>query len=178
MYDAGKVGLTMEGLHDSTRTYEKLSVVTNTEKTKLYISKKNVPSGVAITNTEYWEESMNNNSVSLDWEHVADISTGGEIWTHSVHADMKYEYLAVARGMSVKVNTEYESHKSSVWYQTVEEGSTTFRVIYFSMEVDIDDTENDIIYIVMDSTDDSAMHFEGTLYRRPITEHLLEPEEA
>lgn len=141
MYDAGKVGLTMEGLHDSTRTYEKLSVVTNTEKTKLYISKKNVPSGVALTNTEYWEESMNNSSVNLDWEYVADISAGGEIWTHSVHADMKYEYLATSTYMSVKVNTEYESLKSNVWYQPMEEGSTTFRIIYFSMQVDIDDPE-------------------------------------
>ena len=177
MYDAGKVGLTMEGLHDSTRTYEKLSVVTNTAKTKLYISKKNVPSGVALTNTEYWEESMNNNSVSLDWEFLTTFDAYGD-WTESFPADTKYEYLAVEdRGMSVKINTEYENRKTTVHHFAFEGMSVPADDYYFTMQIEQDEQGYVLIelqYYRNDSTD----NYSGAIYRRPITEHLLEPEEA
>ena len=100
MYDAGKVGLTMEGTHDSTRTYEKLSVVSNSDSSKLYISKKNVPAGTLLTNTEYWHEVLNlnltdvviGNSISLGRKADTTIGTKSVAEGHSTTASGDFSH--------------------------------------------------------------------------------------
>lgn len=51
--DLGKVMMTMEGEYNSEREYEVLSVVSFEDIS--YISKKNVPSNIPVTNKEYWQ---------------------------------------------------------------------------------------------------------------------------
>jgi len=51
----GKVTPTCEGVHDINKEYSRLSIVTNTDNTKSYISKKDVPINIAITDEEYWQ---------------------------------------------------------------------------------------------------------------------------
>ena len=51
--DLGKVMITIEGEHSLKREYEVLSVVSFENIS--YISKKNVPSNIPVTNTEYWQ---------------------------------------------------------------------------------------------------------------------------
>lgn len=49
----GKVSITIEGLWDSNKEYDILSLVTYNDKN--YISKKIVPKNIDITNKEYWQ---------------------------------------------------------------------------------------------------------------------------
>lgn len=49
----GKVSITIEGLWDSNKEYDILSLVTYNDKN--YISKKIVPKNIDITNEEYWQ---------------------------------------------------------------------------------------------------------------------------
>lgn len=50
--DLGKASLTVNGPHDSTIAYEKLCVVSANGIS--YVSKKAVPAGILLANTEYW----------------------------------------------------------------------------------------------------------------------------
>lgn len=43
-----------EGVHDNSRAYEPLCIVTDSGNTTSYTSKKDVPVGVALNNTDYW----------------------------------------------------------------------------------------------------------------------------
>lgn len=49
----GKVCPTCEGVHSTSKKYDKLSIVNS--GTNSYISKKAVPTGIDITNDEYWQ---------------------------------------------------------------------------------------------------------------------------
>lgn len=51
----GKIAPTPKGTWNNTNEYEKLDIVTYDNKHKVYIALKNVPVGINITNTEYWE---------------------------------------------------------------------------------------------------------------------------
>ena len=51
----GKVCLTPNGYWDRQHEYERISIVTNKFTNTSYISKKDVPIGVDITNQEYWQ---------------------------------------------------------------------------------------------------------------------------
>jgi len=48
----------LEGFHDSNREYENFSIVTD-DKNNSYTSKKNVPVGIALTDTNYWVQTGN-----------------------------------------------------------------------------------------------------------------------
>ena len=45
------------GVHDSAKTYEPLSIVSNANQTKTYTSKQKVPAGIDLENQEYWAQS-------------------------------------------------------------------------------------------------------------------------
>lgn len=51
---AGKVRMTPKGEWVANTSYEVLDLVSNTDKTIFYIAKQDVPSGVSLTNEEYW----------------------------------------------------------------------------------------------------------------------------
>lgn len=51
----GKVCLTPDGYWDRQKEYERISVVTVELTGRSYISKKDVPAGVSISNQEYWQ---------------------------------------------------------------------------------------------------------------------------
>lgn len=51
----GKVRPTVEGDWNKTQAYSLLSIVYNEESNKSYISKKDVPENIEITNKEYWQ---------------------------------------------------------------------------------------------------------------------------
>lgn len=56
----GKVRPTVEGDHSQNKKYDILSIVYDTLGNKSYISKKDVPKGILITNKEYWQLFGNN----------------------------------------------------------------------------------------------------------------------
>ena len=51
---AGKVRMTPKGIYNPSISYEVLDLVSNSEKSILYIAKQAVPAGTALTNTLYW----------------------------------------------------------------------------------------------------------------------------
>ena len=51
----GKVMMTAEGTYDSNKGYGPISLITDEETGKSYISRKEVPSGTQINNREYWQ---------------------------------------------------------------------------------------------------------------------------
>ena len=60
----GKIRMTPKGTHDSTITYNILDFVTNSNNTKCYIAKQNVPIGIELTNTAYWTPILETTRVS------------------------------------------------------------------------------------------------------------------
>ena len=53
--DLGKVCVTAEGNHIESESYERLSIVYDPIRRKSYLSKTDVPQGIHIDNTEYWQ---------------------------------------------------------------------------------------------------------------------------
>lgn len=53
--DLGKVIMTPEGIHDSTKEYDILSMVVDNNTGNGYVSKKQVPVGIELDNEEYWK---------------------------------------------------------------------------------------------------------------------------
>ena len=51
----GKVSVTPAGYWNRQKEYERIDVVTNITSNIAYIAKKDVPSGIDITNEEYWQ---------------------------------------------------------------------------------------------------------------------------
>ena len=51
----GKIGITVNGDYDATLSYQKLCMVKDTTTGITYISRKDVPVGIDITNTDYWQ---------------------------------------------------------------------------------------------------------------------------
>lgn len=51
----GKVTLTTDGTYDSTKEYDRISLVYDPNTYISYISKQHVPAGTALSNTEYWQ---------------------------------------------------------------------------------------------------------------------------
>ena len=51
----GKVMMTAEGTYNKDKKYEPISLVTDEETNKSYISRKDVPAGIQINNREYWQ---------------------------------------------------------------------------------------------------------------------------
>lgn len=51
----GKVMMTAEGTYNKDKKYEPISLVTDEETNKSYISRKEVPAGIQINNREYWQ---------------------------------------------------------------------------------------------------------------------------
>lgn len=50
----GRVSPCPKGVWSSSTAYQRLDIVTNADKTKGYIAKKDVPAGTALTNATYW----------------------------------------------------------------------------------------------------------------------------
>lgn len=50
----GKVSITVGGVHTSTQAYNLLCIVSSPDYSKIYISRQNVPVGIALTSTTYW----------------------------------------------------------------------------------------------------------------------------
>lgn len=53
--DLGKVIMTPEGIHDSTKEYDILSMVVDNNTGNGYVSKKQVPANIELNNEEYWK---------------------------------------------------------------------------------------------------------------------------
>ena len=53
--DLGKVIMTPEGIHDSTKEYDILSMVVDNNTGNGYVSKKQVPANIELDNEEYWK---------------------------------------------------------------------------------------------------------------------------
>ena len=53
--DLGKVCITAEGKHVESKSYERLSIVYDPIRRKSYLSKIDVPQGIHIDNTKYWQ---------------------------------------------------------------------------------------------------------------------------
>lgn len=53
--DLGKVCVTAEGKHSESKSYERLSIVYNPIRRKSYLSRMDVPAGIHIDNTKYWQ---------------------------------------------------------------------------------------------------------------------------
>lgn len=51
----GKIGITVDGDYDSTKEYQKLCMVKDIDSGITYISRKDVPIGIEITNKDYWQ---------------------------------------------------------------------------------------------------------------------------
>lgn len=51
----GKVSLTFNGQHDSNKAYDRLCCVFDNDSNCTYVSRKPVPSGVELSNEEYWQ---------------------------------------------------------------------------------------------------------------------------
>lgn len=60
--DLGKLGITTGGDWNIESEYEQLVIVYDTESNASYISKQNVPTGIEITNTDYWQIIVRNDS--------------------------------------------------------------------------------------------------------------------
>jgi len=60
---AGKVRMTPKGEHNSNSTYEVLDLVSSSDGLSYYIAKKAVPSGIALSNTQYWDAVININTI-------------------------------------------------------------------------------------------------------------------
>ena len=50
----GKATFVPRGQHDSSLSYDRLNIVTNDDNTAVYVAIKSVPSGTALSNTEFW----------------------------------------------------------------------------------------------------------------------------
>lgn len=76
----GKVRPTSEGVHDSTKEYDILCIVTNEDKTAAYISKKDVPVDISLDNEEYWECILKGSKIEtsglVDEEDLTSITVG------------------------------------------------------------------------------------------------------
>lgn len=73
-YTGPKAIMTAGGTHDSTQTYEALTVVFDSVSGNSYVSKIDVPTGISLDNTTYWQISANpNEAVTELLEDVADL---------------------------------------------------------------------------------------------------------
>ena len=50
-----KVSPSLEGVHDPTKAYDRLSVVYEETTNVSYISRTDVPAGINLTNANYWQ---------------------------------------------------------------------------------------------------------------------------
>ena len=74
--ELGKVSITIEGVHNPAKVYDRLCLVTN-GNFSIYISKKIVPGGTSLTNTEYWQcISDLNQDVKIDYNDFKNYITG------------------------------------------------------------------------------------------------------
>lgn len=65
----GKIGITINGEYDKTLAYQKLCMVKDASTGMAYISRKDVPVGIAITDTNYWQ------SFSINGDAIFPITT-------------------------------------------------------------------------------------------------------
>ena len=78
------------GNWDINQPYEMLSIVLDTATKHSYISRREVPAGTAITNTEYWSLwTVALETVALAVEAAAEIQAS--ISYHTIHEDNKYK---------------------------------------------------------------------------------------
>lgn len=61
----GKIGITINGDYDKTLAYQKLCMVKDVSTGITYISRKDVPVGIAITDTNYWQSFSVNGNVAV-----------------------------------------------------------------------------------------------------------------
>ena len=74
--ELGKVSITIEGVHNPAKVYDRLCLVTN-GNFGIYISKKIVPGDTSLTNTEYWQcISDLNQDVKIDYNDFKNYITG------------------------------------------------------------------------------------------------------
>lgn len=76
--DFGKILVTLEGEWDSTRGYDKYCEVSSDGSS--YVSKKAVPSGTPITNTEYWQKRAAKGADGTDGTDGVDGSDGADAY--------------------------------------------------------------------------------------------------
>ena len=84
----GKVRPTVEGYWDNTKEYSIISIVYDTNSDKSYISKKKVPKGINIGNTEYWQI-FGNSIVNYDSIVVLGFNNNGETDTYTLPEAIK-----------------------------------------------------------------------------------------
>ena len=70
----GKVCPTANGKWDKTKQYDKISIVFNDADNTSYISRKDVPAGIEITNEDYWQV-IGNRSIAIVDDKLNGIST-------------------------------------------------------------------------------------------------------
>lgn len=90
-----KVSMTPKGEWVSNTAYRVLDLVHNSDKTIFYIAKKDVPSGIALSNTEYWDivtdmsdipEQVSDLKSQLD-EHESDIFKNNALFDGVIHTE-------------------------------------------------------------------------------------------
>lgn len=106
----GKVSVTANGEWNRNNSYERLSIVTDTFTNHTYISKQDVPTGIDITNTDYWQKigpiGYKNNNIII----ISDIDESTEKlkeydFTHaisSIHEEDRHSGTIV--GFYAKIN--------------------------------------------------------------------------
>lgn len=80
----GRIRPRARGSHNAASTYSVLDIATNAAGTIAYMAVRNVPAGIAITNTAYWVEFAN----------VSDLigptpQKGVDYWTDADKAEIK-----------------------------------------------------------------------------------------
>ena len=80
----GKVVLTPEGSYDNTREYDYLCLVYDENTKSSFISKKHVPAGTPLTDTEYWQPINDNGDVSTFSDQLRSLNTIGSPNTSSL----------------------------------------------------------------------------------------------
>lgn len=71
----GKVCLTANGKWDKTKQYDKISIVFNDDDNTSYISRQDVPTGIEITNEDYWQVIGNRGTAIVVDDKLNGIST-------------------------------------------------------------------------------------------------------
>lgn len=67
---AGKVRMTPKGVWSNSIDYTVLDCVSNSTKTTYYVAVQNVPAGVALTNTDYWQVMISTSSSVVIEDHA------------------------------------------------------------------------------------------------------------
>jgi hypothetical protein len=135
--DLGKVSITAEGTWDSTKTYERLTIVDD-GKYASYMSKHNVPANTPLSNTKYWQP-----IAALSALLVQDI----DVYKKTLGLVSNFKWLEFNNDFRTTVLKlkEEERHKG-LWIAYISPlytgGECTFKIYYGNSVID-DDFGND-----------------------------------